>query len=42
MRDHKASADEAAQDFLKNNEEAWVKWVPADVAERVRSALSAS
>jgi glycine betaine/proline transport system substrate-binding protein len=42
MRDHKASADEAAQDFLKNNEETWAKWVPADVAERVKSALSAS
>ena len=42
MRDQKASADEAAQDFLKNNEETWAKWVPADVAERVKSALSAS
>jgi glycine betaine/proline transport system substrate-binding protein len=42
MRDQKASADEAAQDFLKNNQDAWATWVPADVAERIKSALSAS
>jgi glycine betaine/proline transport system substrate-binding protein len=42
MRDHKASADEAAQDFLKNNGDSWVKWVPEDVAGRIKAALGAS
>ncbi len=42
MRDHKASADEAAQDFLKNNGDSWTKWVPEDVAGRIKAALGAS
>jgi glycine betaine/proline transport system substrate-binding protein len=39
MRDNKASADDAAVNFLKADAAAWSKWVPAEVAERVKSAL---
>jgi glycine betaine/proline transport system substrate-binding protein len=40
MRDTNATPDEAAANFLKSSEDAWTAWVPADVAERVKSALS--
>ena len=39
MRDNKASAEDAAVNFLKADADAWSKWVPAEVAERVKSAL---
>lgn len=39
MRQTGASAEEAAKYFLKTREDVWTPWVPADVAERVRSAL---
>ncbi|MEQ9690154.1 MAG: glycine betaine ABC transporter substrate-binding protein, partial [Bauldia litoralis] len=38
MRDSDASADEAAVDFLKSNED-WTKWLPAEAVEGVKSAL---
>ncbi|MBJ3775357.1 ABC transporter substrate-binding protein [Acuticoccus sp. 2012] len=42
MQDESATADEAAQWWMANNEDIWTKWVPADVAESVKSALSSS
>jgi glycine betaine/proline transport system substrate-binding protein len=39
MRENKASAEDAAVHFLKTSED-WVKWVPAEVADRVKSSLS--
>ncbi|AEV34626.1 Glycine betaine-binding protein [Pseudovibrio sp. FO-BEG1] len=39
MQDTGGTTDDAAVEFLKNNEEIWTGWVPADVAERVKSAL---
>ena len=39
MRDNKASAADAAANFLKTTDE-WTKWVPADVAERVKASLA--
>ncbi|MGG9999507.1 ABC transporter substrate-binding protein [Pseudovibrio ascidiaceicola] len=39
MQDTGGTTDDAAAEFLKNNEEIWTGWVPADVAERVKSAL---
>lgn len=40
MRDNRdRTGKRAAADFLKNNEAIWSKWVPADVAARVKAAL---
>ncbi|GHB28418.1 hypothetical protein GCM10007094_16170 [Pseudovibrio japonicus] len=39
MQDTGGTTDDAAVEFLKTNEELWTNWVPADVAERVKSAL---
>lgn len=39
MQVEKAKPEEAAAHFLKNNPEMWQKWVPADVAEKVKAAL---
>lgn len=39
MRDNKASAADAAVHFLKTSED-WTKWVPAEVANRVKASLS--
>jgi glycine betaine/proline transport system substrate-binding protein len=39
MRDQDAQPADAAAEFLKTEEATWSKWVPADVAERVKSAL---
>ena len=39
MRENKASADDAAVHFLKTSED-WTKWVPAEVADRVKASLS--
>jgi glycine betaine/proline transport system substrate-binding protein len=38
MRDHGASADDAAVHFLESDTD-WMRWVPAEVAERVKSKL---
>lgn len=37
--DNKASPDEVATHFLKNYEAIWTKWVPADVAAKVKGSL---
>jgi glycine betaine/proline transport system substrate-binding protein len=37
--DNKADAEATAVHFLKNNEDIWTKWVPADVADKVKAAL---
>lgn len=42
MQDNSATADEAAINWLQENEETWVEWVPEDVAERVKTALASS
>ena len=39
MRESKASAADAAVHFLKTSED-WTKWVPAEVADRVKASLS--
>lgn len=39
MQDTGGTAEDAAADFLKNNEGVWTAWVPDDVAERVKSSL---
>jgi glycine betaine/proline transport system substrate-binding protein len=39
MRDKDAQPADAALNFLKSEEANWSKWVPAEVAERVKSAL---
>ena len=39
MQENDASAEDAAVHFLKTSED-WTKWVPADVAERVRASLN--
>lgn len=39
MQDTGGTTDDTAVEFLKTNEEIWTKWVPADVAERVKAAL---
>ena len=39
MQDTKASTEEAAQWFLKNYEDLWTQWVPADVVAKVKAAM---
>ena len=39
MDKERARGEEAAEKFLKENEALWTKWVPADVAARVKAAL---
>ncbi len=39
MQDNNAEAPEAAIWFLKNYESVWTEWVPADIAQKVKSAL---
>ncbi|MCD8505014.1 MAG: glycine/betaine ABC transporter substrate-binding protein [Burkholderiaceae bacterium] len=39
MEAEQADGQAAAQWFLKNHEAAWSKWVPADVAAKVKAAL---
>lgn len=41
MQDHGSTPAEAAVNFLRTHEEVWTRWVPADVAERVKAALEA-
>ncbi|HOV04846.1 MAG TPA: ABC transporter substrate-binding protein [Hyphomicrobiales bacterium] len=39
MEDNGGDAEVAAKDFLTKNEDLWTKWVPEDVAGRVKAAL---
>lgn len=39
MRENKASTEEGAVYFLKNYEGVWTKWIPADIATKVKAAL---
>jgi glycine betaine/proline transport system substrate-binding protein len=39
MQDNSASTDDAAKFFLREYEDVWTKWVPADVATAVKAAL---
>jgi glycine betaine/proline transport system substrate-binding protein len=39
MQDNKANIEEAALWFLKNYEDLWTGWVPADVAKKVKAAI---
>jgi glycine betaine/proline transport system substrate-binding protein len=38
--ENKADAADTALNFLRTQEDIWTKWVPADVAERVRAAVA--
>lgn len=40
--DNKADAQATAIYFLKNDQDVWTKWVPADVAAKVKAALPTS
>jgi len=40
MEENEASYKEAAVYFLKTSEDTWTKWVPADVAAKVKAALA--
>lgn len=39
MQDNRASEEETARYFLRNYQDVWTEWVPAEVAERVKKAL---
>ncbi len=39
MNENDASADEAAEWWMKENEDVWTEWVPEDIAEKVKEAL---
>jgi glycine betaine/proline transport system substrate-binding protein len=39
MTDNQANGEDGAKWFIKNMPEVWTKWVPADVAEKVKAAL---
>jgi glycine betaine/proline transport system substrate-binding protein len=39
MNENKAGGEEAAEYFLKKYPQVWSKWVPADVAAKVKAAL---
>jgi len=39
MQDNDATTDQAAMFFLREYEDMWTKWVPADVATAVKAAL---
>jgi len=39
MDANQANGEDAAYEFLKNNQPLWSSWVPADVAEKVKKAL---
>ena len=39
MEEEQANGRVAAEWFLKNRPDAWSKWVPADVASKVKAAL---
>ncbi|TPJ18926.1 ABC transporter substrate-binding protein [Mesorhizobium sp. B2-7-3] len=39
MTENQANGQDAAKWFIKNKPDIWTKWVPADVAEKVKAAL---
>lgn len=39
MQDHNVKPDKAAMWWMKKNENIWTKWIPADVAKKVKKAL---
>lgn len=39
MKDNQAAGGDAAVEFLKKNESVWTKWVPAEVAAKVKASL---
>jgi glycine betaine/proline transport system substrate-binding protein len=39
MTENQASGEDGAKWFLKTMPDIWTKWVPADVAKKVQSAL---
>jgi glycine betaine/proline transport system substrate-binding protein len=39
MNDNQASGEEAAVEFLLNEESTWSQWVSTDAAERIKKAL---
>lgn len=39
MTDNQATGEDGAKYFLKNNEALWTRWVSADVAKKIKSAL---
>lgn len=39
MEEHKATPDQAASEFLLQRQESWARWVPAEVAQRIRAGL---
>lgn len=39
MNENQASGEDAAYEFLATQDDVWMQWVPADVAEKVKSAL---
>jgi glycine betaine/proline transport system substrate-binding protein len=42
MQENDTTPDEAAEWFLREHEDVWTEWVPADVAEKVQDALAAA
>ena len=39
MTDNQANGEDGAKWFLENMQDVWTKWVPADVAEKVKASL---
>ena len=39
MTENQANGEDGAKWFIKNMPEVWTKWVPADVANKVKGAL---
>ncbi len=39
MVENQASNEDAAYEFLERHEEIWTRWVPAEVADKVKAAL---
>lgn len=39
MQETKCSTEDAALWFLKNNDNLWIKWVPSNVAKKIKAAL---
>ncbi|GAA3865594.1 glycine betaine ABC transporter substrate-binding protein [Celeribacter arenosi] len=39
MSDNQATGEDAAYEFLIQHEEIWTQWVPAEVADKIKSAL---
>src|SRR5688500_4351924 len=39
MTENQATGSEGAKYFLKNYEDVWTKWVPADTVKRVKQSL---